>query len=178
MTRTLTPVWNFRIHVDPPTPSHRPIAYRADPNFDVFDEDRDACTGPFWKYDAGIALLSVYMVTMAILMLNLLIAVLSTVHDTVHENAELEFQKSRNQIIQRQTHVVNKGRLPPPFNLLLEATLITVDFVGDVLYFGRRLCCKWPKEDHQDASVAPSNGTGGGSGPAEFAVDVGGEQGG
>ncbi|CAM9575982.1 unnamed protein product, partial [Laminaria digitata] len=101
------------------------------PDFDVFDEyDPNACRGPPWKYDAGIALLVVYMVTMSILMLNLLIAVLGTVHDTVHGRSELEFQLARNQFIQRGAGVVQNGRLPPPLNLAIEALLIVVDMVG------------------------------------------------
>lgn len=46
--------------------------------FDLFNE-ADACNRPSWAYDASVWMLVGYEVIMAILLLNLLIAVLSTV---------------------------------------------------------------------------------------------------
>lgn len=118
-----------------------PLAiYRAAPNFDVFDKDDFPCQGPTWQYDAGVALLVLYMVNMAILMLNLLIAVLSTVHDTVHERAELEFNLTRNQFIQRGAGVVARGHLPPPLNLLM----VVVSAAIDMLLFAPTAVLKAP----------------------------------
>ena len=146
----------------------RPIVYRTDPNFEFFDEDVDDCNGPIWEYDAGIALLVLYMVIMAILMLNLLIAVLSTVHDAVNDHSELEFQLSRNQIIQRQTYEVQKDRLPPPFSLVLETTLVAADVVGELWNVARVLCAKRPNAPHESANIAPTSGGGDGGGPADI----------
>lgn len=118
---------------------------RTEPHFSLFYEDPDACPGPVWKYDAGITLLAVYVVTMSILMLNLLIAVLSTVHDTVHGRSELEFQLARNQFIQRGAGVVQNGRLPPPLNLVIEVFLIGVDLLGTFCDICRLACITWNK---------------------------------
>ena len=72
-----------------------------------------------------MALLSRYVVTIAILMLNLLIAVLSTVQEAIQEQVHTEFQLARNRIVQRQAHVVEKGRFPLPFDLVLEESWIS-----------------------------------------------------
>lgn len=69
---------------------------------------------------------------MAILMLNLLIAVLSTVHDSVNENAEMEFHLARNKFVQNSSSAVTDGRLPPPFNLLVALTGLVVDVFGTI----------------------------------------------
>lgn len=77
--------------------------YYYGPGFDfgIFEDDRnERCTGPTWEFDAGIFLMVMYIVIMAILMLNLLIAVLSTVHDAVSENAVTEYHLARCQVIQ------------------------------------------------------------------------------
>lgn len=52
-------------------------------NFSMFDEEASDCKGPSWAHDAGVLLLVLFMIVMAILLLNLLIAVLSTIHDEV-----------------------------------------------------------------------------------------------
>lgn len=138
--------------LDPSTPPSPSIIRRADPGFALFDktlfvdEEDDTCGGPEWLYDAGTALLVLYMVTMAILLLNLLIAVLSTVHNTVHDHAELEFNLSRNQFIQRSAGIVDQGHLPPPLNLVGVACLVAVDFVGEcgsLLLWLSRKCLRY-----------------------------------
>ncbi|CAN0206945.1 unnamed protein product, partial [Hapterophycus canaliculatus] len=76
-------------------------AMLGDTSFDRFQASQNVtCTGPSWKFDAGIFILVTYIVIMAILMLNLLIAVLSTVHDKVSENSVTEFHLARCQFIQ------------------------------------------------------------------------------
>ncbi|CAN0000111.1 unnamed protein product, partial [Laminaria digitata] len=107
---------------------------------------RDLCSGPAWEYEAGITLLVMYVVTMSILMLNLLIAVLGTVHDSVSQHAEVEFNLARNQFIQRGASVVNDGHLPPPFNLVVAVSLIVIDIFGEVCY-QLGLC---PQEDDDE----------------------------
>ncbi|CAM9651710.1 unnamed protein product [Ectocarpus fasciculatus] len=118
-------------------------AMLGDPNFNRFEAGRNlTCTGPSWEFDAGITLLTMYVVLQAILMLNLLIAVLSTVHDTVSENAITEFHLARSQFIQASAASVEGGRLPPPLNLLMAAILIVVDVFGEICHWvGKCLCC-------------------------------------
>lgn len=59
------------------------------------------CPGPDWATDLGVMLLAVYMVVMAITLLNLLIAVLSAAHAEVHAKIEEEFQLARTKIIHK-----------------------------------------------------------------------------
>lgn len=113
----------------PTEPGHSPCSPK---HFDLFDKEF-ACKGPAWLYDAGIALRVLYMVIMAILMLNLLIAVRSMVHDTVHERTELEFNLARNQFIQSRAGVVARGHLPPPLNLLMIVISTAVDLTPGVI---------------------------------------------
>lgn len=112
-----------------------------------------------------------YMVTMAILMLNLLIAVLGTVHDNVSQHAEVEFNLARNLFIQRGASVVNDGRLPPPFNLVIAASLIVVDVFGEVYHQLALRPTVWPASGHgrararaaaAGASASASSGFGSG----------------
>ena len=81
--------------------------------FDEFeDEDRN-------RYETVAAvLLGVYLVIFTIMLLNLLIAVLSTSHAQVQENAEREFKVSKARLIERYRVVVDKDVLPVPFNIL------------------------------------------------------------
>lgn len=58
------------------------------------------------------------MITMGVVLLNLLIAVLSTAHDEVYANAEKEFHLARARLIYQSANVVSRRRPPPPFNLL------------------------------------------------------------
>ena len=110
---------------------------------------------------------------MAILMLNLLIAVLGTVHDSVSQHAEVEFHLSRNQFIQRSAGVVNAGHLPPPLNVIMAASLIVIDVFGEFCY-QLGLCPRiWPAAGHDHASAgaaaaaAVAGGSAGGSGGGE-----------
>ncbi|CAM9693566.1 unnamed protein product, partial [Ectocarpus sp. 12 AP-2014] len=53
------------------------------------------CDLPEGARNAGIFLLVVYMITMTVVLLNLLVAVLSTTHGKVYANAEKEFHHAR-----------------------------------------------------------------------------------
>lgn len=54
------------------------------PSFEMFYDEPADCDGASWNhYHAGFFLLAVYLIIMSILLLNLSIAVLSTVHDKV-----------------------------------------------------------------------------------------------
>lgn len=67
------------------------------------------------------------MITMAVVLLNLLIAVLSTAHDEVYANAEKEFHLARARLIYQSAHVVSTRRPPPPLNLLKVVLGLLVD---------------------------------------------------
>lgn len=80
------------------------------------------------------------MVTMSVVLLNLLIAVLSTAHDEVYANAEKEFHLARARLVYQSAHVVSRGRPPPPLNLLKVVLGLLVD-AGTELW---RLCLLLP----------------------------------
>ena len=65
----------------------------------------------------GHLLLAVYLVIMTIMLLNLLIAVLSTKHTKVDVKADKEFKVSRARIIEHYRLAVAFNILPAPFNL-------------------------------------------------------------
>eukprot|EP00903_Cladosiphon_okamuranus_P014752 g13669.t1 len=70
-------------------------------------------------------LLVVYLFIVTIMLLNLLVAILSTSHSKVQDNVKLEFKVSKAHIIDNYQSVVNKDLLPAPFNLVqLVADLI------------------------------------------------------
>ena len=65
----------------------------------------------------GRLILTVYLVVMTVMLLNLLIAVLSTRHTKVDVNADKEFKVSRARIIEHYRLAVAFNILPAPFNL-------------------------------------------------------------
>ncbi|CAM9163107.1 unnamed protein product [Ectocarpus fasciculatus] len=64
------------------------------------------------------ALFVIYLVVIAVMLLNLLIAVLSTSHSKVEGKADQEFKVSKARIIEHYRLVVDTCLLPPPFNLV------------------------------------------------------------
>lgn len=74
--------------------------------------------GGVMHIEAGVILMVIYLVIMAVMLLNLLIAVLSTAHSEVQQNASKEFQLARAKIIIQSGEDVLNDVLPPPFNLL------------------------------------------------------------
>lgn len=72
------------------------------------------------------------MVTMSVVLLNLLIAVLSTAHDEVYANAEKEFHLARARLIYQSARVIAERRPPPPLNLMKVAFGLVVDVVTEV----------------------------------------------
>lgn len=79
-------------------------------------EGRD-CGGVIHQ-EAGITLMVIYLVITTVMLLNLLIAILSTAHSDVQKNAQKEFQLVRAQVILQSAADVRNDVLPPPFNLL------------------------------------------------------------
>lgn len=79
----------------------------------LFDEFPDE------RYEAvATVLLVVYLIIITIMMLNLLIAVLSTSHARVQEHAEQEYRLLKARLIQHYRLVVRDDLLPAPFNLV------------------------------------------------------------
>lgn len=86
--------------------------------FDKFsDLDDDGDYGSVLSSVATL-LLVVYLVVITIMLLNLLIAVLSTSHARVEKNAEREFKVSKARLVKHYRMVVERDLLPAPFNLL------------------------------------------------------------
>ena len=81
------------------------------------NKDGEDCGGVAYQ-SAGISLVVIYLVIMSVTLLNFLIAVLSTVHSSVQQNAQKEFQVVRARVILQSAEDVKNDVLPPPFNLL------------------------------------------------------------
>lgn len=100
-----------------------------------FDEEREDphdqfCGKPPAVRDAGIFIMVLYLIVMAILMMNLLIAILTTAHSTMYSNAEKEFQVTRINLIQKSARGVANGRVPPPLNLVAQSLSLLIDTFG------------------------------------------------
>eukprot|EP00752_Nemacystus_decipiens_P011600 g10301.t1 len=78
--------------------------------------------------EVATALFVIYLVVISIMLLNLLIAVLSTAHATVQGKAEQEFRVSRARLIGHYRLVVDEHLLPPPFNLV--QLVVSLPFSG------------------------------------------------
>lgn len=80
---------------------------------DLFD---DFSGGP---YDTtATVLLVMYLLVMTVMLLNLLIAVLSTLHGQAADNAEREYKVAKARLIDYYRLVVREDLLPVPFNLI------------------------------------------------------------
>lgn len=99
--------------------------------FEVLIKADDDCGRPQWANSASVCLLVTYVVIMAVLLLNLLIAVLSTAHAEVDKNANEEFHLARSRAIQQIWRNVLEGHLPSPMNLVMPILGTAVDIVGD-----------------------------------------------
>lgn len=93
----------------------------------VFEEEN--FVNDFWP----TLLIILYLIIMSIMMLNLLIAVLSTEHSKVDERSDREFGISKVRMIKLYRRVVDKDLLPPPFNLVQLAILLPF-FVADSIF--------------------------------------------
>lgn len=81
------------------------------------DDDEIECRNTRNR-QAGVVLLVVYLIIMAVMLLNLLIAVLSTAHAAVYQDAEKQFHAARAKLIVQSRDDVLHDVLPPPFNLI------------------------------------------------------------
>lgn len=107
-------------------------AMLGDFDFDVLLEADGMCERAPWSNAASVLLMVSYLVIMAILLLNLLIAVLSTAHAEVEKNAKQEFHLARSRAIQQTWQSVVDDLLPSPLNLIMPLLGVLVDFVGDI----------------------------------------------
>lgn len=87
-------------------------------NFSDQDEDAQHGSAATVLLPVATAMLVAYLVLMTIMLLNLLIAVLSTLHSKVEKNANREYDVSKARMIQHYRMVVDKDLLPAPFNLV------------------------------------------------------------
>lgn len=93
---------------------------------DVFDEFEFVYR--FW----ATLLIVVYLIIMSIMMLNLLIAVLSTEHAKVDERSESEYSVSKVRMIKLYRRVVDLDLLPPPLNLVQLAIVFPFFLAGSI----------------------------------------------
>ncbi|CAN0140980.1 unnamed protein product, partial [Scytosiphon promiscuus] len=105
------------------------------PDFDVFDQAASdcGCDRPEAARLAGISMMVAYMVVMALVLLNLFVAVLSTAHDEVYVNAEKEYHLARAKLIHQSARVVTRRRPPPPLNLIKLVLSTLADTASEVL---------------------------------------------
>ncbi|CAM9102556.1 unnamed protein product, partial [Hapterophycus canaliculatus] len=107
---------------------------------ELFDEAADQCpdhSAPDWVGDAGTLLLVAYLVVMAVILFNLLIAILSTAHFEVHKNGEQEFHAARTKLILQSAKAVARRRVAPPLNLLQLVLGLLVDTAGELWWWLR-----------------------------------------
>lgn len=81
----------------------------------------------------------VYMVILAVVLLNLLIAVLSTAHSKVYDNGDKEFHLARAKLIYQSARVVTRRRPPPPLNLVKAVLGTLIDAATEPVRFSRWL---------------------------------------
>ena len=97
------------------------------------------------QYDSvATLLLVVYLFIVTIMLLNLLVAILSTSHSQVQDNAGVELKVSKARIIAHYRWVVDNDLLPAPFNLVQLVLSLGAILV---VYLWRKLtsrCCRSP----------------------------------
>lgn len=106
-------------------------------DFTDFDDVEVQCpdhAAPGRVHHAAIFLLVMYLIIMAVVLLNLLIAVLSTAHSEVHENGEKEYHLARTRLIAQSARAVARRRIPPPFNLIPPIMGVVFDGIGEAYW--------------------------------------------
>ena len=83
---------------------------------EAFDEFSDSARNRYSPI--GNTLLVLYLVIMTIMLLNLLIAVLSTAHAKVETNADKDLEVSKVRVVEHYRLIVALDILPAPFNLV------------------------------------------------------------
>lgn len=110
------------------------FAMLGDFDIDVLLMARDTCERPTWTNGASVGLMILYLVIMSILLLNLLIAILSTAHAEVHQQDKDEFHLARSRAIQQNWLAVQDDRLTIPLNLLRPILGTTVDLFYNIFF--------------------------------------------
>ncbi|CAM9931417.1 unnamed protein product, partial [Ectocarpus sp. 13 AM-2016] len=141
------------------------------PDFELYEAAGSECRCklPDGAREAGIFLMVVYMVIMAVVLLNLLIAVLSTAHSKVYDNADKEFHLARAKLIYQSARVVTHRRPPPPLNLVKAVVGTLIDAATEPVRF-RRWLARSPPEDANEPCPPDGPGGGGGGGHKHDAV--------
>ena len=93
---------------------------------ELFDELEDISREQYAV--VGYLLLVVFVIAVTIMLLNLLIAILSTAHADVHSNTQKEFKVSTARTVEHYRLAVELDILPAPFNLL--QTLVSLPFLA------------------------------------------------
>ncbi|CAB1096081.1 unnamed protein product [Ectocarpus sp. CCAP 1310/34] len=125
--------------------------------FEDFDDVGGQCPynpSPGRASDAGTFLLVAYLVVLAVVMLNLLIAVLSTAHGEVYANGEKEFHLARTRLILQSARAVAHRRIPPPFNLVQLVVGFLLDGVSELAWWAVRGADRCGLRQHKE-SFAP-----------------------
>ncbi|CAM9728979.1 unnamed protein product [Ectocarpus sp. 6 AP-2014] len=94
--------------------------------------------------DVARVLLVVYLTVVAVMLLNLLIAVLSTEHAKVDEQQDIAFRESKVRIMKLYVRIVDSDVLPSPFNLPQIAVGLVARGVDGLL--GTKTCPKIMRE--------------------------------
>ncbi|CAM9300363.1 unnamed protein product [Ectocarpus sp. 8 AP-2014] len=94
--------------------------------------------------DVARFLLVVYLTVVAVMLLNLLIAVLSTEHAKVDEQQDIAFRESKVRIMKLYVRIVDSDVLPSPFNLPQIAVGLVARGVDGLL--GTKTCPKIMRE--------------------------------
>ena len=93
-----------------------------------FDELEDSSREQYVA--VGRLLLALFIIVVTIMLLNLLIAILSTAHADVHNNIKREFKVSTARTIQHYRLVVELDILPAPFNVLQSIMILPFTVTG------------------------------------------------
>ncbi|CAM9885508.1 unnamed protein product [Ectocarpus fasciculatus] len=131
--------------------------------FEAFDDVGGVCPdipSPGRASDAGTFLLVAYLVVLAVVMLNLLIAVLSTAHGEVYDNGEKEFHLARTRLILQSARAVAHRRIPPPFNLVQLVVGFLLDGASELAWLARLDAgrCGWREKNEKFVPITSTYG--------------------
>eukprot|EP00752_Nemacystus_decipiens_P009021 g8052.t1 len=116
---------------------------------ELFDGASGQCpdhASPEWVGDVGTLLLVAYLVVMAVILFNLLIAILSTAHYEVHRNGEQEFHVARTRLILQSSEAVARRRIAPPLNLLQIIPGLLFDAASEMHWWYKCLKMRFSEE--------------------------------
>ncbi|CAN0480244.1 unnamed protein product [Ectocarpus sp. 12 AP-2014] len=89
----------------------------------------DIATDQYDNDSVATVLLVVYLFVVTIMLLNLLVAILSTPHAEVQDNVKVEVKVSKARVVEHYQWVVDHHVLPAPFNVLQEVLSFAVSML-------------------------------------------------